>query len=100
MITQIISQLGCGFFGESIFEPVSTVLAYRPFLDPLYAYAYWWLFLFPLLIGISIVYKAIRLPTLDNYWKQVTKMTAQVFIAMIVMAVCLYFIVQVIVVRI
>ena len=85
---------------QTIMSGGFAVLGYRPFLDPLEAYSYWWIFIFPLLLGISIVYKAIRLPTLDNYWKQVTKMTAQVLIAMLVMAVCFYIIVQIIVVRI
>lgn len=35
-------------------------LAYRPFLDPLPLWDYWALLLFPLVLGISTVYQAIR----------------------------------------
>jgi len=73
----------------------TTTLAYRPFLDPINAYG-WWLYLaFPLLIGISIVYKAIRLPSMRRYWPQVIKMSAQLILVLIVIAVALYLLVEV-----
>jgi len=69
-------------------------LAYRPFLDPLDVHGWWLLFLFPLLIGISMVYKAVRLPSMEHYWKQVSRMTAQIFVVMVLLVVGLYVVVQ------
>lgn len=70
--------------------------SWRPFLDPIVTGRWWWFLMLPLVVGISIVYKAIRLPTLCHYRAQVLKMIAQIMAAMVVMAVGLYIIVQVV----
>lgn len=69
-------------------------LGYRPFLDPISAQQWWWLFVIPLIIGIAIVYKALRLPDLDRFWFNVTKMSLQIMIVMVVMSVILYLVVE------
>ncbi len=67
-----------------------SLLAYTPFIDPLpAAYELWWLSAIPLLFGISMIYKAYRMPVLDGYWRQVGVMTAQILVAMILFAVSL-----------
>ncbi|MFM9995952.1 MAG: hypothetical protein ACKVU4_09135 [Phycisphaerales bacterium] len=64
--------------------------SWRPFLDPLDLHAAWWLFLIPLAFGISVTYKAVRLPTLDRYWRGVAAMTAQIVGAMILLGIASY----------
>jgi cell division protein FtsW (lipid II flippase) len=76
------------------------MLSFIPFFHPLAAAQQWWyVLLVPLAFGISVVYKAVRMRTLDGYWKQVAMMTAQVVFAMVGLAVCLVILVQVIIPR-
>lgn len=75
-------------------------LAYIPFLQPLNAVQQWWyLLLVPLAFGIAVIYKAVRLPSLAEYWKQVAIMTAQIVLAMLGLAIGLIILVQVIIPR-
>lgn len=75
----------------------AAVSGYRPFLDPIDAFQSSWLwFAIPLAFCISMVYKAVRLPHLNRYWKQVTKMTLQIVGAMILLAAVSYVVVQVV----
>ena len=39
---------------------------YRPFISPLPIWNYWWVLLFPLTIGVSVVYKAIKMPSMKD----------------------------------
>lgn len=49
----------------------SFLLAYRPFLDPLWGgWNYWYLFLLPLGFLIALVYKAVRLDDLSHVPRQ------------------------------
>ncbi|MCA9285362.1 MAG: hypothetical protein KDA22_09120 [Phycisphaerales bacterium] len=74
------------------------LLAWIPFLDPLYsAYDWWPLLIVPLCFGIAMIYKAYRLPTLDRYWRQVVLMTVQALFAFAGLAAALFLLVQVIV---
>ena len=76
------------------------MLGFIPFLHPLAATQQWWyLLLAPLAFGISVIYKAVRMPALDGYWKQVAIMTAQIVLAMVGLAVGLIVLVQVIIPR-
>lgn len=61
--------------------------AYIPFWHPLPVHEWWYLLLLPLSLGIAMIYKAIRLPTLDQYWRQVAVMTVQIVVAMIALAI-------------
>ena len=55
------------------------MLAWVPFLTPLPNVQSNWLWLvIPLIFGISMMYKAIRVPTLDHYWRHVFILVAQV----------------------
>jgi hypothetical protein len=74
------------------------LLAWRPFLDPLNLHAYWWAFLPPLALGISIAYKAVRLHDLHHlgeYWRQVIVMTLQIIIAMVLLGVAMFLFLEV-----
>lgn len=69
---------------------MTLILAWRPFLDPLNVHEYWWAFLVPLALGISIAYKAVRLHDLGNYWRQVAVMTAQIILAMVLLGIAMF----------
>lgn len=76
---------------------MTTLLAWIPFIHPMNALQDWWyLLVIPLALGISVIYKAMRMPRLDEFWRQTTVMTLQIIIAMIALAVCLTLLVQVI----
>jgi hypothetical protein len=69
---------------------MSLILAWRPFLDPLHLHAYWWAFLLPLALGISIAYKAVRTFDMRDYWREVAVMTAQIVLAMILLGIGMF----------
>jgi hypothetical protein len=76
------------------------LLAYIPFLHPIPAFHTWWyLLIVPLSFGIAVIYKAMRVGDLRDYWRQVAVMTSQIILAMIALAVLLVVLVQVIVPR-
>ncbi len=71
-------------------------MSYVPFIDPIHGAATWWyLLLVPLSFGVSVIYRALRKPTLDHYWRSVALMTAQVVLAMAAMALLVGVVVQV-----
>jgi hypothetical protein len=66
---------------------VTDLLAYTPFLEPLNALqSVWYLLIFPLAFGISVIYKAMRLGDLSRFWRQVVVMTVQIVAAMLLLA--------------
>ncbi len=74
------------------------MLAYLPFLEPMNALQEWWyLLLIPLSVGISMIYKALRLPRLDHFWRQVLVMTTQIVLAMAVLAIVLGLLIRVVI---
>ncbi|MCB9838436.1 MAG: hypothetical protein H6813_03780 [Phycisphaeraceae bacterium] len=67
---------------------MSWMLAYTPMLDPMpLRHGTWWLTLLPLALGISIVYKAIKIDDMRRYPKQVAMMTTQIVVVMIMLAI-------------
>ena len=74
------------------------LLAYIPFVHPINFFHEWWyVLLAPLAFGISIIYKAVRLPSLEQFWRSVFVMTLQIVLAMIGLGIALVVLVQVIV---
>ena len=60
------------------------MLAWIPFLEPMNVFHQWWyLLLLPLAFGLSVAYKAIRVPSLKLYWWQVALMTTQIVIGVV-----------------
>ncbi len=60
---------------------------WRPFLDPApIPDILWFLTLIPLALGVSVVYKAVRVRTMDRYAVNVLVMTAQIVAAMVLLA--------------
>jgi hypothetical protein len=76
------------------------LLAYIPFVHPLTVFHEWWyLLLVPLSFGISVVYKAIRLNSLQHFWRQVAAMTVQIVLAMIGLAIALVILIVMVIPR-
>lgn len=73
---------------------MTLLLAYRPFLDPLPVDAIWYLLLVPISFFISMAYKAVRVPELKDFWRQVAVLTAQIVASMIALGVGTYIILQ------
>ena len=70
-------------------------LSYIPFLYPISLFHDWWyLLILPLSIGISIIYKALRLGSLDHFWHNVVIMSIQIIMSMIGLAIALLILVQ------
>lgn len=73
------------------------LLAWTPFVQPVNdASHWWWLLVVPMCAGISVVWKAIRLPVLDRYWREVAFMTGQLLAGMVALAAGLMVLVRVV----
>ncbi len=71
-----------------------------PFLHPINALqGFWYLLVLPLSFGISVIYKAMRMPSLERFWRHVTIMTSQIILYMIALAIVLVLLVQVVIPR-
>jgi hypothetical protein len=69
-------------------------LLYTPFIDPINIHQYWYLFLFPLALGVSVAYKAVRIPDIKLLPRHALTMTAQIVLAMIALGAASYLFVQ------
>jgi len=70
------------------------MIAYIPFLDPINAFHDWWfVLLIPMSFGISVIYRALKLPTLEHYWRAVMTMTIQIVLAMAALGIALVIVV-------
>jgi hypothetical protein len=59
---------------------VPTLLAWTPFIGPIpHPGPLWWLLMIPLVVGVAVIWKAVRLPSLERYWVAVAVMALQVF---------------------
>lgn len=76
-----------------LLAPIPT-LAWRPFLDPLGLHAYWWVFLIPLSLLISVAYKAVRVKDLAEFPRQAAVMTGQIIVAMILLGAAAFLFLQ------
>lgn len=71
------------------------LVAWIPFVSPIPPPgAMWWLLIVPLIAAISMVWKAVRLPSLERYWAAVIVMTAQVLVGMAVLGAALLLLVR------
>lgn len=74
-----------------------SLLAWTPFVEPITATAhFWWALMLPMVVGISVAWKAIRLRTLDRYWREVWFMSAQLLAGMVALAGALMLLVRVV----
>jgi hypothetical protein len=90
----------------SVLQPLTSPLvgtamvAWIPFLEPMPgASSYWWTYLLPLALFLSMAWKAVRLPKLDHYWRDVLSMTGQILAAVVALAIGLYVLVIVVMPR-
>ena len=75
-----------------------SLLAWTPFLAPLpFVQGSWLWLVIPLVFGISMMYKAVRVEHLKDYWKQVAIMTLQVLAAFAGLAIGFFILVQIVV---
>jgi hypothetical protein len=73
-------------------------LAWIPFLEPLNAIQpTWYLLLLPLVLGIAIIYRAIREENYAVYWRSVAIMTGQVVFGIVAIAIALGLFVQLVI---
>ena len=70
--------------------------AYRPFLEPLRLDSYWLLLLLPLVIAISVAYKAIKLDDLANLPREAVFLSVQIIAFMIMAATSLWLLTELI----
>ena len=71
-----------------------TLLAWRPFLDPLPLELYWLWLAIPLVALISVAYKAIRLDDLQQLPKHAARMSVEILLLLTVAAVVLWLITE------
>ena len=70
-------------------------LGWIPFMEPInWFHSWWYLLLLPLAFGLSMVYKAIRVPNLRQYWWQVGLMTSQIVLGVIALGIVMVLFVQ------
>jgi hypothetical protein len=69
---------------------------YRPFIDPLPIYAYWYWLLLPLCLLFSIVYKAVKCESMADVPKQALNITFWILFGMACAAAGLAVVVKVI----
>lgn len=75
-----------------------TLLAWMPFAQPVTdAVHWWWALLLPFTVGVSVTWKAIRLRTLERYWREVGFMSAQLLVGMVALAAALMLLVRAVV---
>lgn len=71
-----------------------SLLAYRPFLDPLPIDAYWYLLLIPMSLGIALAYKSVRVREMKDYPRQVLVLMIQIVVSMAALGVGTYLVIQ------
>ncbi|MBK7406533.1 MAG: hypothetical protein IPJ41_18540 [Phycisphaerales bacterium] len=75
--------------------PISLVVAWRPFLDPLNLHAWWWMLLVPLSFGIAVTYRATRVATFEGFWLKAVILTVQIVLSMFLLGIASYLFIQV-----
>ncbi len=86
-MTELLSQSLTGL-------PTSLTLAFRPFLEPLPIDRYWMLLLIPLVAGISVTYKAVKVDKLSKLPRESTVLALQIIAFMIMAAAGLWLITE------
>ena len=74
------------------------LIAWIPFLEPIRGIGNaWWLLSLPLIVGISIAYKAIRAASVERFWAQVAWLSVRVMLIMIALTLGLLVLVRIVV---
>lgn len=73
--------------------PAGPMPPFRPFLDPIELHEWWFLLLVPMALLVSMTYKAVRLQSLERYWRHVLLMLVQIVVGMIALGAATYLLV-------
>lgn len=64
-----------------------SLIAWIPLVEPIPGVIHWWwAWIVPMVLGISMIWKAIRLRNLDRYWQEVFRMGGQVLVGMMALS--------------
>lgn len=69
------------------------LFAWIPLLEPVHLGRAWWLLIAPLCLGIAIVYRAVKAPTMDHFLAGVIKLTANILGVMALLGVLVFVVV-------
>jgi multisubunit Na+/H+ antiporter MnhF subunit len=72
-----------------------SVLAWIPFLEPVHLGRAWWLLIVPLCLGIAIVYRVVKAPTMERFPLGVLRLTANILGVMALLAALVFIVVYV-----
>ncbi len=76
----------------------ASLVAWIPFVSPMPPPGpWWWLLIVPLVVAVSMSWKAVRLRSLDRYWSQVAIMSVQVLLGMAGLTAALLVLVRVVI---
>lgn len=73
---------------------MTSILAYRPFIDPIDAHGWWFFLLVPMAFLVSLAYKAVRVADLKDLARNTLVMTVQITLSMIGLGFAFYLFVQ------
>lgn len=68
----------------------------RPFIDPIELHQWWFVLLIPMAFFVAMIYKAVRLQSIERYWWHVCVMTLQIVLGMIGLGAATWFVVFVV----
>jgi len=71
-------------------EPICAFLAYWPFLQPLPLERFWLWMLLPLVYVIALVYKSLKLPSLEKLGRETLMLGSQMLALMVLAALGLW----------
>jgi hypothetical protein len=69
---------------------LATGQPWRPFLDPLPLHGAWLVLLAPVVVALAVVYKAIKLPRIEHFGREVAVLSVQVVGLLVLAAVVLW----------
>lgn len=73
-------------------------LAWIPFIHPLNVFHDWWfMLLLPLALGIAMIYKGVRMQSLERFWRETLILASQIVLGMVGLAVFVTILVQVLI---
>jgi hypothetical protein len=74
-----------------------SLLAWIPLIEPMPGVIHWWwAWIVPMVLGVSMTWKAIRLKSLERYWPEVARMSGQVLAGMVALTAGLILLVRVV----
>lgn len=78
----------------TLLDPGWSMLAYRPFIDPLDLHDAWFVLLLPLAFFVAIAYKAVRVEDMARFWPAALWMAAQIVVGMIALGAAFFVVIE------